>query len=207
MVKAWREKNIEHTKQYSEQYRITHREERREYNRQWRKQNGEYWRSYQNERLRTDINDRLRNYLSAALRRAIKKNRQSTISILEFSIEELRQHLESLFQVGLSWENYGTHWHMDHVIPQSWFNRHSESGVDEYELKLCWSLRNLQPMWTNENLEKKDQHIYHTKLGRSPITYEQFRMIIEGNKRTGSALMLQAFMTNLKMRITGSNEL
>lgn len=198
LVKTWRENNPERTKQHYEKYRNLHREKRREYNQQWRKQNGEYWRNYQNERLRIDINYRLRNYISRAIRRAIKKNRKSTISILDFSIAELRQHLEALFQVGMSWDNYGSEWHMDHVIPQSWFKLHTESGVDEYELKLCWSLGNLQPMWSLENLEKKDHHIYHIKTGRSLITYEQFRILIESHKREPSAFMLQASMASLE---------
>jgi hypothetical protein len=156
---------------------------------------------------RLHINYRLRNYISSALRRAIRKNRKSSIRILGFSIEELRQHLEALFLAGMSWENYGTHWHIDHVIPQSWFNLHKESGVDEYELELCWSLGNLQPMWTNENLEKKDRHIYHLKYGRSPITYEQFRFILENNRRGKSDLMSQAGLMNLKTETAPSNSL
>jgi hypothetical protein len=137
IIKAWREKNAEQAKRYFENYRKTHREERRAYDRQWRKQHPEYWRSYQNERLRNDIEYRLRNYLGAAIRRAIRKNRRSTFDILGYSVENLCQHLEALFQDGMSWQNYGTEWHIDHVVPKSWFNLHDENGIDEYELKLC----------------------------------------------------------------------
>jgi hypothetical protein len=204
IIKAWREKNFEHVKQYGDHYRETHREERRQYNQQWRKQNGAYWRSYQNERLRTNIDYRLRNYIGRAIRRAINKNRQSVFAKLGYSIEELRNHLASLFQPGMSWDNYGTHWHLDHVIPQSWFNLHDENGIDEYEVKLCWSLQNLQPMWTTENLEKKDRYIYYIKLGQLPITYEQFRNILERKKQDHSTFTLQAALINLTTGATTS---
>ena len=188
IVKAWREKNVERLKQFGKEYRATHREERRAYNRQWRAKNKDYWRSYQNERLHTDLNYRLHNYISAAIRKGIRKNRRSTLDLLGYSIDDLRQHLESLFQPGMSWQNYGTAWHIDHVIPKSWFELETADGIDEYELKACWSLRNLQPMNAAENLQKKDRHISHMELGELRITYEQFRIVIERQKREQAAL-------------------
>ncbi|MFL6213460.1 MAG: hypothetical protein ACJ74J_06135 [Blastocatellia bacterium] len=182
-MKAWREKNIERLKQYDEEYRETHREQRREYNRQWREQNRDYWRGYQNQRLRTDLNYRLHNYISAALRKALKKNCRSTFELLGYSTDDLRQHLELLFQPGMSWENYGTLWHIDHVIPKSWFSIETDAGLDEYELKACWSLQNLQPLTADENLKKKDRHISHLQLGELRISYERFRMEIEHRKQ------------------------
>jgi hypothetical protein len=190
LIKIWREDNYERVKQQQEEYRKTHREERREYNRQWRQKNRDYWRHYQNERLRTDPNYRLRNYIGAAIRKAIKKNRKSAFHILGYSVDDLRWHLESLFQPGMSWQNYGTEWHIDHVVPKSWFNLETENGLNEYEMKLCWSLQNLQPMWTSENLEKRDKHISHINLGQSQITYDQFRVLVGQGKREQVALTM-----------------
>jgi hypothetical protein len=205
ITKAWRDNNPTYGKKYDEQYRKIHRNERCEYNRQWRQKNASYWRNYQNERLRTDIDYRLRNYIGVGIRRAIKKNRQSVFSKLGYSIEELRNRLEPLFQPVMSWDNYGTHWHIDHVIPQSWFHLHNENGIDEYEVKLCWSMQNLQPMWTSENLEKKDRYIYHIKLGQSPVTYEQFRSILERKKQDHSVFMLQAVLVNSTIDVPDSS--
>lgn len=183
LIKAWRENNAEYRKQRDEQYRKTHREERREYNRQWRKQNRDYWRKYQNERLRTDLNYRLRNYIGRAIRRAIKKDRKSVFHLLGYSVDELRHRLESLFQPGMTWDNYGTEWHIDHITPKSWFKLEGDNGIDEYELRLCWSLLNLQPMWVDDNLEKKNRYVSDIKLGKSHITYDEFRTLIEHHKR------------------------
>ena len=189
LMRVWREKNSDHMKKQHQHYRETHREERREYNRQWRQKNRGYWRGYQNRRLHEDLNYRLQNYISRAIRRAIKKNRKSAFNILGYTVEELRQHLESLFQPGMSWENYGTEWHIDHITPKSWFNVEGPDGVDEYELRLCWAIENLQPMWGDENLEKNNKYISETTLGRVRITYDQFREIVGNWKRTGLSLI------------------
>ena len=183
VTKAWRENNSDQIKRYDGQYRETHRERRREYDRQWRQKNRDYWRRYQREQLRTNLNYRLRNYIGAAIRRAIKKNRKSTFRIPGYTVDDLQQHLESLFQPGMSWENYGTEWHIDHVIPKSWFDLEAESGLNEYELKVCWSLENLQPMWMSENIDKMNRHISHVNFGQSQLSYEQFRILITHHKQ------------------------
>ncbi len=184
MTRAWRDNNPDHVKQYDEGYRRKNRERRREYDRQWREENPSYWCDYQNKRLRTDIDYRLRNYIGAAIRRAINKNRHSVFNILGYSVDDLRHHLESLFQPGMSWHDYGSEWHIDHIIPKSWFNLASENGVDEYELRLCWSLENLQPLWASENLEKKDRHVSHSD---SQMTCNQFRLTLEVYKQNGTS--------------------
>lgn len=186
ILRTWREKNQDRQKQYDQEYREKHREKRREYNRQWRQKNRDYWRGYQNRRLREDLNYRLHNYVSRAIRKAIKKNRQSAFNLLGYTVEELRQHLESLFQPGMSWENYGTEWHIDHITPKSWFKVEGPDGIDEYELRLCWSLENLQPMWGDENLEKNNRYVSDARMGRMRITYDQFRNIVEIRKRAGA---------------------
>ena len=191
VYESGRENHSEQVKQYDDQYRKTHREKRREYDRQWREENRDYWRGYQIKRLRTDINYRLRNYVGRAIRRAINKNRRSVFNILGYSVDDLRHHLESLFQLGMNWQNYGSAWHIDHIIPKSWFNLASEDGIDEYELRLCWSLENLQPLWANENLEKKDRHISLMEKGHLQMTCDRFRLALEGYKQNGIQLNLR----------------
>jgi len=59
-------------------------------------------------------------------------------------------HLESLFEEGMTWENYGK-WHIDHRIPKSWFNFET---INDPEFIKCWDLKNLKPMWGDENIAK-----------------------------------------------------
>lgn len=88
----------------------------------------------------------------------------------------------------MSWDNYGAEWHIDHITPKSWFKVEGADGVDVFELKLCWSLENLQPMWAGQNLEKNNRYISDIKLGKMVVTYEQFRDWVEGRKRAECAL-------------------
>ena len=50
----------------------------------------------------------------------------------------------------MTWDNYGE-WHVDHIIPMSSFEFES---VEDREFKICWSLKNLQPLWGLDNLIK-----------------------------------------------------
>jgi len=51
----------------------------------------------------------------------------------------LREWFESQFTGSQSWENFGTAWQFEHVIPISLFDTSLES-----ELKLCWSYLNIR---------------------------------------------------------------
>jgi hypothetical protein len=53
----------------------------------------------------------------------------------------------------MSWENHGTVWHIDHIIPKSVFNYTDAEHID---FKRCWALKNLQPLWAGENMSKGD---------------------------------------------------
>ena len=53
----------------------------------------------------------------------------------------------------MTWENWGVHgWHIDHIIPIDFYNLQNR---DEF-LKAC-HYTNLQPLWAEENLKKKNK--------------------------------------------------
>jgi len=98
---------------------------------------------------------RLNTNVSRAIRSALgpKKRRLKCWAILGYSLEELKAHLEKQFQPNMSWDNYGK-WHIDHIIPRSFFQF---SSPDDVEFKMCWRLENLQPLWQFDNLSKHDK--------------------------------------------------
>lgn len=63
-------------------------------------------------------------------------------------IENIRKWFEYQFNDKLTWENFGTEWQFDHIIPVVYFD-HS----DEQELRLCWNFTNLrvEPFQLNKN--------------------------------------------------------
>lgn len=98
------------------------------------------------------LNTRMRSILY----RSIKQNRIGTHwkKLVNYSLKDLKEHLELKFKPGMSWQNMGE-WHIDHIIPLSWwkFERYSDR-----EFKQCWALCNLQPLWETENCSKGNRY-------------------------------------------------
>jgi hypothetical protein len=81
--------------------------------------------------------------------------RNSTFSTLGYTAQDLVNHITGRLRPGMTWENYGKVWHIDHVRPVSWFTvdpANSES-VNAF-IKKCWAVNNLQPLFTQENRSK-----------------------------------------------------
>jgi len=73
-----------------------------------------------------------------------------TNEYIKFTSEELMSHLEPMWLPGMSWNNYGKKgWEIDHIKPCAAFDM---SNPDE--IRECWKLSNLQPLWCTENNSK-----------------------------------------------------
>ena len=90
---------------------------------------------------------RMSKNISRCLKNA-KQNR-SWKDLVGYSPEELVAHLEKQFAPGMTWENYGSVWHIDHIIPKKYF---VYTDADE-SFRRCWGLNNLQPLLAEENLK------------------------------------------------------
>lgn len=67
------------------------------------------------------------------------------------STRQLADHLESTFKRGMTWANYGTRWHVDHIIPCAAFDH-----TDEKQRAQCWHWTNLRALEAKKNMEKSD---------------------------------------------------
>jgi hypothetical protein len=94
---------------------------------------------------------RLANVLRARFHDALNGRRKSasTLSLLGCSIENLWIYLESKFQDGMTRENYGKVWHIDHIMPCAIF----DLSKPEHQ-KRCFHFSNLQPLFAAENQRK-----------------------------------------------------
>jgi hypothetical protein len=73
-------------------------------------------------------------------------------SVLGYPVTLLESHLEKQFRDGMSWDLFmNGAIHIDHKIPVDAFNFSSTRDVD---FRRCFSLSNLQPLWSDENLRK-----------------------------------------------------
>lgn len=100
-------------------------------------------------RLKTYVRNRIKKFLT--INNMTKKNK--TFEIVGCSPEKLKEHIERQFTEGMSWEKIGKYIHIDHIIPLS------SAKTEEEVLKLC-HYTNLQPLWAEDNLKKKDKLIY-----------------------------------------------
>lgn len=107
-----------------------------------------------NEKYQNDINFRLKTILRSRVYTAImgENKSKSTMELIGCDIDFLKQRLESLFQQGMSWDNYGKEdgkWHIDHIIPCAFFKFENSE-----EQELCFHYTNLQPLWAKKNWSK-----------------------------------------------------
>ena len=147
-------------KQYYEENKEEHRERSRNYYKKNRKKVRKQQKAYKS-KYKEIINKRRREaFLSnPALRiianlrnrinRVIKGKSKLAEKTLGCSREHFLKHLEVQFKRGMTWKNYGTHWHVDHHIPVC---AHDQSNKKEFEA--CWHFSNLKPMWKKDNLRK-----------------------------------------------------
>ncbi len=98
---------------------------------------------------------RISHSMATAMNRCLVKGKggRSWRSLVGYSLDELVAHLESQFADGMSWGNYGARgWHVDHKIPVAAF---VFSSAQDEQFKICWSLKNLRPLWETDNCSKR----------------------------------------------------
>ena len=149
--KKYREKNVEKARANFTLWNNRNKERRAIYSAQWRKENPEKM-SISNKKKRSTPHGKLNHRMGSNILLALKgsKNGRGWESLVGYTCSDLKKHLEKQFGDGMSWENMGD-WHIDHKIPISVFNFTSPEHED---FKRCWSLKNLQPMWAQDNLSK-----------------------------------------------------
>lgn len=128
----------------------------------WRKANPKKVQLYQ-QRSNAKVRSTSQGQLSAKMSSRIclslqnKKKNQRWLELADFTLEQLKRHIEKRFAEGMSWKLYMKgQIHIDHKIPVSAFNFATPADID---FKKCWSLKNLQPMWSHENQSKNDKLI------------------------------------------------
>jgi len=96
------------------------------------------------------LSSNYRNRTSSAFRLGGYQKGTKTEKMLGIDFNSLKQYLENQFTKGMSWDNYGK-WHIDHIIPLS-------SANTEEELKLLCHYKNLQPLWSFDNISKNGKY-------------------------------------------------
>lgn len=91
----------------------------------------------------------LRSRICRALKSKGARKAYSTEKYVGCSVHFLKKHIELKFLNGMTWDNHGTAWELDHIIPCSAFD------LSKHECQLmCFSFSNLQPLWKSDNRKK-----------------------------------------------------
>ena len=108
-------------------------------------------RRWKKQKRSEDINFRLRDILRCRVYKYISGESKSLSAVknLGCSIEFLRSYLENKFDENMTWDNYGSYWHIDHIKPLSAF----DLTDDRQFLEAC-HYTNLQPLEARENIRK-----------------------------------------------------
>lgn len=146
--------------EYTNKQNIKYRQENLEKLRKWDKQRHEQ--------------NKLNHNFSTAICMALKgaKADRHWENLVSYNLEQLKQHLEKQFISEMSWDNYGSYWEVDHIIPQNLFNITTAESKD---FQICWSLLNLRPLEKSVNRSRpKDgrdvtQSLKNKILGQSTI--------------------------------------
>lgn len=132
-------------------------EKHRERVRAWRKANLESARAstVNNQRVRRStpwglINNRIWPIMHRAVRNGSARPSKYT-QALGYLWSDLRAHLERMFAPGMTWENWGSVWQLDHITPVSSFKYVS---LDDPLFRRAWALSNLRPLSCEDNLRK-----------------------------------------------------
>lgn len=142
---AWRESNKERFLEICKTYRDK-REKKDMKNAYWRK------------RYADNIKDRLLQLYRSRIRLLIKKPHFPKNTPFDYNKflgcewDTLITWLEFNMKDGMTWENYGSYWHIDHVYPCSLFDFSKEA-----ERSKCFNWTNLTPLEAIENIKKSNK--------------------------------------------------
>jgi len=106
------------------------------------------------------------------------KANRSWCSLVGYSALELRQHLQGQFDESMTWANYGTAWHIDHIVPLAFFGC---QDVSSPLFRLAWSLDNLRPLVKPENL-RKGRELNCPTVMNCPITLTRHLRVLAAAK-------------------------
>lgn len=108
------------------------------------------------ERRLTDDNFRLAEVLRSKVHKLVRGLPTSYRSLLGMDLDTFKAWLAFQFDRGMTWDNYGSVWQIDHVLPMSRFDL-----TKPLEREICFGWTNLQPLRVQDNRQKSNTIFVH----------------------------------------------
>lgn len=111
---------------------------------------------------KTDLNFQISEVLRSKIHKMIKGKNTSYKLLIGCENEFLMNWLEFRFDDKMNWNNFGSYWQIDHILPINSFNFSNEN-----DKKICFHWTNLQPLTCIENRQKTNKmllHYYHNNI-------------------------------------------
>jgi hypothetical protein len=98
------------------------------------------------------IKAKLRNHVHRIHKASHTVKSKKTNEYLGCTIKQAKRHIENQFKKGMTWDNHGVVWEIDHIIPLAAFDltRKDQQMIANH-------FTNLQPLWKTENRKKGDR--------------------------------------------------
>ena len=116
--------------------------------------------------------EKIAHSLRTRLQHVIKNKQKSTFEYLGLSKDKLKAWFEFQFDSNMNWDNYGSYWQIDHVIPCSSFDL-----TKEEEIHKCCIWTNLRPLEKSLNNSKSAKISNHMKI------VKKYKKILKNNTK------------------------
>lgn len=167
--KEYIKKNYEKVALYQQAYRQKNHEKISARTKEYYKENHDkiinYINEYQKDRRKKDDAYKLSRNMSSSISASLSggKSGYHWEDLVGWTFNRFREEFNEKILLAnknnpnktpMTFDNYGTIWHIDHIIPKSlWqFNK-----PEDREFKQCWALCNLQPLWAKDNMRKSNK--------------------------------------------------
>ncbi len=160
---AYKERNRESERAKGREYGRSHTEEARKSNQNWRQKNKERFRNGQcsyrsaqrDKNPRFVAEERWRAAFYQIVFRLVnggtKKNAKYQFG---GTTQQIRDHIESQFLDGMTWENHGDVWEVDHIKRVRTFDL-----TDRKQALECFHFSNVRPLWKEENIRQQHRRV------------------------------------------------
>ena len=151
--KEYKINNKQYVSEYNNNWKYEHKDVISEYNKEYNIKNRKNIQERQTNQHRERRKIDMKYKMSIVITNRLKKfynGKPNIKDLIGISISRFVEWIEYNFKSDMNWENHGTVWHLDHVIPCEWFDLTTEK-----DRKVCFHWSNVRPLDKNKNMIRK----------------------------------------------------